>query len=272
MAKQIKDVTREELLKALQLTVDNDLQLGETLRTRVAFALKAEKAKKVEMRLPEDELRELTKETMKAVKALTVPANVENSPKLTPKTEPEPKSTESKTTGKKTVKKSAAKTPAPKPEAPKPEVKTAPQPTTKNGFLPIAKIFPATIETKDLGKLVAVPNKFHTYKELFDALVDNQTVYFASYWTPRHIKEFSYGLVYDVDAPKNFPNDLDLALAVVPCETKERVWVMSRYTEAMSQFTGGDLAPVKDKDPATGEEFQIRVSNGLEFELYIPSK
>ena len=43
---------------------------------------------------------------------------------------------------------------------------------------------------------------------------------------------------------------------------------MSQYTEAMYSFEGDDLVPVKDKDTKTGEEFVIRVANGMEFEIY----
>lgn len=132
----------------------------------------------------------------------------------------------------------------------------------------MAKIFPEEIVDKNIGTLVAVPKKYHSYKELTEALEKGVEIYFATYWTPRLLKEFNYSTVNRVGAVKSFPHDLDLLVAVVPCETIDRVWCMSQYTEAMYSFEGDDLVPVKDKDTKTGEEFAIRVSHGMEFEIY----
>ena len=137
-------------------------------------------------------------------------------------------------------------------------------------MLPIAKFFPEEIEHEDLGKLVAVPDKFKTYEELFKALEEGKTVYFACYWTARQIKEYDYAGSRMVKCPKSFPHDLDLLVACVPCERVQRVWCMSQYTEAMFMFEGDSLEPVEDTDPKTGEKFKIRVSSGMEFELYVP--
>lgn len=137
-------------------------------------------------------------------------------------------------------------------------------------MLAIAKFFPEEIEHEDLGKLVAVPNKFKTYEELFKALEEGKTIYFACYWTARQIKEYDYAGSRMVKCPKSFPHDLDLLVACVPCERVQRVWCMSQYTEAMFMFEGDSLEPVEDTDPKTGEQFKIRVSSGMEFELYVP--
>ena len=72
--------------------------------------------------------------------------------------------------------------------------------------------------------------------------------------------------------PKNgFPYDLDIVMAVLPCETIERIFAMSRITEALYRFEGEDFAPVEDVDPRSGDKFQIRVSAGMEFEIYRPA-
>ena len=134
----------------------------------------------------------------------------------------------------------------------------------------MAQFFPDTIENKDLGTLVACKDEYTTYEELYKALEEGKTLYFACYWSPRQIKEYSYGLTRMVKEPKAFPNDLDLLLAVAPCETIDRVWCMSQYTEAMFHFEGDDFSYVEDKDPKTGEKFKIRVSAGMEFEIYRP--
>lgn len=142
-------------------------------------------------------------------------------------------------------------------------------PVSKKSFA-MAKFFPETIEHEDLGTLKAVPDKYTSYKELYTALDSGKTLYFACYWSARQIKEFDYNGSRLVSAPKKFPHDLDLLVAVVPCEKIERVWCMSQYTEAMFMFEGENLEPVADKDLTTGEDFKIRVNNGMEFEIYEP--
>lgn len=151
----------------------------------------------------------------------------------------------------------------------KKEVEEAPV-LSKKSKLPTAKIFLDTIDHEDLGKLKAVPDKYHDYEDLKEALNDGKEIYFACYWTPRHIKEYNYSVTNMVTAPKKFPDDLDLLMACVPCENVERVWCMSQYTEAMFFFEGPDLEPIEDTDLKTGEKFKIRVSNGMEYELYEP--
>ena len=46
---------------------------------------------------------------------------------------------------------------------------------------------------------------------------------------------------------------------------------MSRITEALYRFEGADFKPIEDTDPRSGEKFQIRVSAGMEFEIYRPA-
>lgn len=142
-------------------------------------------------------------------------------------------------------------------------------PATK-ATLPAAKFFPDEIEHEDLGKLVAVPNKYHSYKEVFEALDKGKTLYLACYWSARLIKEYDYAGTRLVPAPKKFPHDLDLLVACVPCEKIERVWCMSQYTEAMFMFDGDAFEPIEDTDPVTKEKFSLRVSYGMEFEIYEP--
>lgn len=165
-------------------------------------------------------------------------------------------------------------------EKPKAKLKKAVKSTDKSkvietskmtqGSISTAKFFPEIIEHDDLGKLIAVPEKYHTYKEVFKALEEGKTLYFACYWSARQIKEYDYAGVNFVPAPKSFPHDLDLLVACIPCERVERVWCMSQYTEAMFFFEGSVFEPIKDKDPVTDEEYAIRVSKGMEFEIYVP--
>ena len=140
--------------------------------------------------------------------------------------------------------------------------------------LPSAKMFPAEIDHPELGKIVACTGAYTTYAEILKALEEEKTLYFACYWTKRQIREFQYAQtkIIKPEVVKNgFPYDLDILMAVLPCETMERVFAMSRITEALFQFEGEDFKPVEDTDPRSGDKFQIRVSAGMEFEIYRPA-
>lgn len=200
------------------------------------------------------------------------PAPVENSPKpslkgkkTAKKAEKEPEVAEETTEADETVEEQPKKKSGKSLKAPKAKVEDAPKLSKKSRDL--AKIFPVTIEVKDLGTLEARNNEFNTMEELANALNEGRELYFATYWTARHIKEFAYGVTNRVNCPKSFENDLDIMMAVVTCSNVERVWCMSAYTEAMMCFEGEDLMPVADKDE-NGNEYHIRVANGLEFEIY----
>lgn len=141
-------------------------------------------------------------------------------------------------------------------------------------YLPSAKLFPKEIDHPELGKLVACVGEYTEYADIMQALEEEKTLYFAAYWTKRHIREYNYALTRMVnpDTVKHgFPYDLDMLMAVLPCETMERVYAMSRYTEALFQFEGVDFKYLEDTDPRSGEKYQIRVSAGMEFEIYRPA-
>lgn len=140
--------------------------------------------------------------------------------------------------------------------------------------LPSAKMFPAEIDHPELGKLIACTGAYTTYADILKALDKEKTLYFACYWTKRQIREFQYAETKSID-PKvvknGFPLDLDIAMAVLPCETMERLYAMSRITEAMYRFEGDDFKYIEDTDPRGGDKFRIRVSAGMEFEIYRPA-
>ena len=139
--------------------------------------------------------------------------------------------------------------------------------------LPMVKVFPKEIDHDELGKLIAIPDLYHDYASLVEALEEGKTIYFVSYWTKRQIKEYSYAYWKQIDpkvVAKGFPMNLDILMAVLPCETMDRVFAMSRLTEALFQFEGEDLDPVVDTDKS-GKEYQVRVAAGMEFQLYVPA-
>lgn len=158
----------------------------------------------------------------------------------------------------------------------KTEVETSTPVTTIGADrIPCAKRFPAEIDHPELGKLIACTGEYTEYNEIFKALMDEenpQTLYFACYWTKRHIKEFGYNSLFDVEAPKGgFTDNLDIVQAVLTCETVKRLFAMSRYTEALYRFDAEDFEYIEDTDPANGEKFLVRVSQGMEFEIYRPA-
>lgn len=134
--------------------------------------------------------------------------------------------------------------------------------------LPMAKIFPKVIEHESLGKLVACPDKYHTMKEIREAIVADKNLIFACYWTKRHIKEFAYSKSFEVPVPKNgFPHDLDTLQALYVCEGIDRIYALSTYTEAMFRFYEEDLMPT-ECEANDGSKFMMRYSAGLEYEIY----
>ena len=48
----------------------------------------------------------------------------------------------------------------------------------------------------------------------------------------------------------------------------KRMWANSVYSEAMFRFENEDITHIEDTNPYTDDKFRVRVSNGMEFELY----
>lgn len=262
--------TKQELINILKNTKVKDKNLME----RIKYALNM--ATKDLTKVTKQDLLDLVNE---------LPAPVETSPKpavkkLSKKKADEPKVEEVEDEPEETEE-VVEEQPEEKVEKPKKKVAkkneavqvVVPHVTKGNDSIPMAKMFPAEIDHKDLGKLIAVPDKYHTYKEIVKALEEGKTLYIAAYWTKRHIQKFQYSEFYMVNAPKNgFPDDLDILVAVLPCETIERLYAMSSYTEALFRFEGVDFMPIEDTDPVDGSNFKVRISAGMEFEIYEPAE
>ena len=243
------------------------------LKQRVEYAIK--KAKKDLDGTSKSDLFDLAKEVMSLFETPSTPklAVVENSTKpktlSKKKTAPEaPEETaeeaeEETTEAEEKPTKKASKKPLKKKPA---TVETADGLTKKS--LPMAKIFPAEIDHEQLGHLVAVPEKYHSLEEIRKAIAEDKTLIFAAYWTKRHIKEFGYALTHNVPVPKNgFPYDLDTLQTIYVCDGADFLYALSTYTEAMFRFRDEDLEPT-ECETNDGEKFLMRVSEGLEFEIY----
>lgn len=261
--------SKKEIFAEVERVLKNSPVLDKNWVDRAKYALKAglEKCTKTD-------LLGLLKEAADFITA-PVPAPVENSPKPAlkgkksakaekkPENEAEPveDNTEAEATAEETPKKKSGKS------LKAPKASTEGAATLSKKSFDTAKIFPKTINVKELGTLEVRNEAFKTMAELTEALNEGREIYIAAYWTPRMIKEFRYEASNGVKCPKSFANDLDILMAVVTCTNIERVWCMSAYTEAMFGFEGEDLIPVAEKD-SEGNEYHIRVANGLEFEIY----
>ena len=289
--------TKKGLIDYLKSVEDKD----ENLASRISYAVKM--FAKDQTKVLKTDLFDLANEVMSALTA-PAPAPVEASlkPKKTlgkskkssepveeapaeTETDEEVEETEDEAPAEKPEKKNGKKSSlkkseksakdSKKTEKKKTEVDTLPAASNVGiDNLPSAKMVPAEIDHPELGKIVACTGAYTTYAEILKALEEEKTLYFACYWTKRQIREFQYAQTKMIkpEVVKNgFPYDLDILMAVLPCETMERVFAMSRITEALFQFEGEDFKPVEDTDPRSGDKFQIRVSAGMEFEIYRPA-
>lgn len=246
----------------------------ENLASRIQYTLKG--VEKNEAEVSKSDLYDLAKEIMGFIAPAPQPVAMENSPKPklgkkksaepveeaeTEEVEADEEETEKEAPApKKTVKKAASK------KKDTPAVETTDGLTKKD--LPMARIFPKEIDHESLGKLVACPDKYHTVKEIREAIDSDKNLIFACYWTKRHIKEFAYGQTYEVPVPKGgFPYDLDTLQALYVCEGIDRIYALSTYTEAMFRFMEEDLVPT-ECEANDGSKFMMRYSAGLEFEIY----
>lgn len=224
-------------------------------------------------------MRKTTKKTEGQVAMDKVVVEEVITPETTKKTTRKPKETalKPKNTAKNTVKEEPKKEAEPKKEVkpeepvkaeePVKEVKKTTTETKKEVVSTLAppemvQMFPEVLAVKFMDeKLILAKNKYKTASSLNKAMEEGKEIYFACYWTKRHLDQFDYAGQFDVPVPKSgFPNSLDLAQVVLVCEhVKGKFYALSNYTEAMYSFREADLV----------EENGIRFSNGMEFQVYV---
>lgn len=242
--------SKEQMLRFLEATYPT-IKDNKDVAKRVEYTLgNHEKAKKSEVFEVVEEVQEVL---------MTMPENTEEEKPVPVENEvKKPAKAKAKPTVKKTEEKTKKET---KEEVTEPTA--AKLPATA---LPLAVMFPKELTVPNLGKLKAVPET--TMADIVKSLSDGKQYFFACYWTARQIKEFSYSDMREVPCPKSFPNNLDILEPVYYCENIKRMWANSVYTEGMFCFNADALEHVEDTNPYNGEKFRIRVSNGMEFELY----
>lgn len=128
-------------------------------------------------------------------------------------------------------------------------------------------MFPKEVKLGDTV-LVKTPMTFAEVKEAMDD--DNSAIYFAAYWNAKQLKQY-YHSTFRVSAPKSFDNDLDIFAPLYSCTNINRIVALSSYTEAVTFFDEYDFEVIKDKT-LTGETYEVKVSNGMEFEIYTEKK
>ena len=133
---------------------------------------------------------------------------------------------------------------------------------TSPEIVPLAKMFPETMSIPGEKGIATVIRGEITVEEIGQMLDEDRVLYFATYWTKRHIDQFNYAEGFKVILPKKFgfENDLDLVQVVHVCEkAKGKLYAMSTTTDAMYAFFDFELVEFEDG---------LRVSNNMEFQVY----
>lgn len=282
--------TKKELYTLLKTNISK-AEGDQNLFDRITYAVKTFETD--QRKVSREDLFELCQELANIVIPTTVPA--ETTPAEGKKSDSKPKesSLKPKNKGSKKTEKPAEKeaetdeetdeeAPAEKPKKKggiksskkKNEVESLPPVSTKGIDTGSATFFPEVLELDGLDtKLVSCAGEYESFDQIRKALEAEKSLYFACYWTKQQVKKFEYASSYQVkpETCKNgFPNDLDILNAVLTCETMDRLYAMSLYTEALFRFEGEDFKAVEDTDPRSGKKFRVRVAAGMEFEIYRP--
>lgn len=244
----------------------------ENLKSRVDYTMKS--LDKDEKSVAKSDLFDLVRELVAFFSATPTPAPVENSPKPALKGKKKAKAEEAEEADEAEDEDDEAEEVEEKPKKQKKAAKSKKPEKSKvettedfkKGSI-MAKMFPAEIQTEELGHLVACYDKYTTMAEVREALEQGKTLIFATFWTKRHIKQFGYSMMFNVPVPKEFPFDLDMLQALYVCDNIDRLYALSSYTEAMFEFLEEDLARV-DVESNDGNTYSMRYSAGLEFEIY----
>ena len=240
---------------------------SENLKSRVNYTLKS--FGEDEKSVSKSDVYGLIREIIEPKKDKKAPVENQPKPALKSKKAEKPAKASDEDESKEEAPAPKAKKPLKKDKAPKkPEAKVETTDDLVKGSRPLARLFPATIEHEALGTLKACYDKYLDWNSIREALNNGTELIFAAYWTKRHLKEYGYAHMTGCPVPKSgFPDDLDMLQALYACENVERVYVISAYTEAVFAFNGEDIVPV-ECETNDGEKYNVRYSNGMEFEIY----
>lgn len=267
---QIGSMTKKELIPVLVDSLPLVENLDANLFDRVDYTV----AKSIEnpSSVPKSELVSLYKEVYelfdlasdrveasakpkisKGIKALSTEKDEAKTQTAQPKIQPKTQAKSSK----------SAKTPS-KPKT----ANKATQAKESYGDL-MATLFPETLTVGegDIDTLRRVDD-ITTMEELRTALNDEErNLYFCCYWDKKLVKQFNYKAMFDVDEVPNFPHNIDITQALYVCDSMDKLYAVSTYTEGMYKFLGDDLEIV-DVELENGDTTPVRYSNNMEFAIY----
>ena len=162
----------------------------------------------------------------------------------------------------------------PKAKAKKPVEKKVDKPvietdteSTASGLVPFAKFFPDTLDIANLGKFEK-RSDILTHEAFREAVDGDTNVVIAMYWSPRMITKYEYSAQYRVAKVKKFADDLDIVTPVMFLDKETRVLCVSAYTDAIVPIEETDFEYIEDSNGK--DTYQVRLSHGVEFELYSP--
>ena len=273
VAKSTGSMTKKDYIPMLMDALPMIEELDESLYERVDYTT----AKAIEdiNKVPKSELATLYAEVKELLDSMededevveTSPKPQKSALKVLPKSEPvaEPKTAKSSKAKKPEAKKPDAK----KPEVKKPGASKAPAKSAKDSYYDLmVKTFPPVIEERELGTLKRVDD-ITTMDELRKALnEDERNLYFCGYWDKKLVRQYSYAKFFEVDNTPVFPLNLDITQALYVCDSMDRVYAVSTYTEAIYKFFGDDLALVFVESEDGDDAIPVRYSNGMEFAIY----
>lgn len=127
--------------------------------------------------------------------------------------------------------------------------------TNNEKALPLANMFPQTIEVE--GNTWELASDIENMNDLYQAVENGEEFIFAYYWSKRHLKQFLY-FNHILGNPKSFENDLDLCSNIYISGEKKVAYNLSMYTEAVYTLIPEDLI----------EEDGVRYSCGMEYQIY----
>jgi hypothetical protein len=122
--------------------------------------------------------------------------------------------------------------------------------------------FPATLVTKEFGKLKRCSGKYQTIDELHVDFEEGVELFVLCYWTKSDIKKYGYSKKWQVPPVKEFPDDFDVLRPFYFSQMQEKMHCMSAYTEAYFDFMPDELEETEG----------VRYQAGLEYQIYVAVK
>ena len=252
-------------------TLRNELTAGtlsKSILERIAYTVSAfdKNAKSVDVPTLVDLKRDIDAESKITVPELVTVVEAEIKPKAKPAKKPaKPTKKPEDAVPEVKTEKPKAKKPAEK-KVDKPVIETDTE-STASGLVPFAKFFPDTLDIANLGKFKK-RSDILTHEAFREAVDGDTNVVIAMYWSPRMITKYEYSAQYRVAKVKKFADDLDIVTPVMFLDKETRVLCVSAYTDAIVPIEENDFEYIEDSNGK--DKYQVRLSHGVEFELYSP--